>query len=243
MTDTVGRLDPADAWFAFRKGVQAQLPILIGVVPFGVIFGALAISAGIPPIEAQGFSILVFAGSAQFVAAGLVAGSTPAVIVVFTILVVNLRHMLYSATMSPYFQPLPARWKAALAWLLTDEAFAVGSLHYRRSRGSASHWFFLGTGLTLWGSWQLSTLVGIAVGAWIPAAWMLDFALPLTFMALLIPTLEDRPTQGSAIAAAVLSLALAGLPYRLGLLLAALLAVGLGVAMESLRSAPGSTTG
>jgi 4-azaleucine resistance transporter AzlC len=224
---------------AFLQGVFAQLPILLGVVPFGVIFGALARSAGIPPFEAQGFSLLIFAGSAQFIAAGLVAEATPAAIIVLTILVVNLRHMLYSATMAPYFQPLRTRWKIALAWLLTDEAFAVGSLHYRRAQGPDRHWFFLGTGLTLWGSWQLSTLVGIAVGAWIPGSWMLDFALPLTFMALLIPALEDRPAVLSALAAAVLSLALAGLPYRLGLLLAALLAVGVGVTSEQLEATAG----
>ncbi len=233
--------DRSAARSAFLEGVLAQLPILLGVVPFGVIFGALARSAGIPPVEAQGFSILIFAGSAQFIAAGLVAEATPAAVVVLTILVVNLRHMLYSATMAPYFQSLPTRWKIALAWLLTDEAFAVGSLHYRRTQGPARHWFFLGTGLTLWGSWQVSTLVGIALGAWIPGSWMLDFALPLTFMALLIPALDGRPTQASALAAAAFSIALTGLPYRLGLLLAALLAVGVGVALEQIRP-PGERT-
>jgi 4-azaleucine resistance transporter AzlC len=224
---------------AFRRGVLAQLPILIGVVPFGMIFGALAITAGIPTLEAQGFSVLVFAGSAQFIAAGLVVEGTPVVVVLLTIFVVNLRHLLYSATMAPHFQALSGRWKLALSWLLTDEAFAVGSLHYRRTQGSARHWFFLGTGLTLWASWQVSTLVGIVIGAWIPATWMLDFALPLTFLALLIPALEDRPTVASALAAGLLSLILGGLPYRLGLLLAALIAVAVGVACERRRPGAG----
>jgi 4-azaleucine resistance transporter AzlC len=212
----------------FIAGVRAQLPILLGVVPFGVIFGALARSAGIPPVESQGFSLLVFAGSAQFIAVGLVAESTPPLIVVLTILIVNLRHLLYSATMAVRFQPLPLRWKIPLAWLLTDEAFAVGSLRYRQPDVRRAHWFFLGTGLALWASWQLSTAAGIALGELIPNSWMLDFALPLTFMALLAPTLEGRPAHAAALAAAVSSILLAGLPYRLGLLLAALLGVAAG---------------
>ena len=216
----------------FLAGMRAQLPILLGVVPFGVIFGALARSAGIPPLEAQGFSLLVFAGSAQFVAAGLVAEAAPPLVIVLTILIVNLRHMLYSATMAPHFERLPRRWKIPLAWLLTDEAFAVGVLRYRRPDTRFAHWFFLGTGLALWGSWQLSTAAGIALGGLIPASWMLDFALPLTFMALLAPTLEDRPANAAALTAAVVAVALAGLPYRLGLLLAALSGVAAGTALE-----------
>ena len=212
----------------FLAGVRAQLPILLGVVPFGVIFGALARSAGISPLEAQGFSLLVFAGSAQFIAVGLIAEAVPPLVVVLTILVVNLRHLLYSATMAPYFQPLPVRWKIPLAWLLTDEAFAVGSLRYRRPDLRGAHWFFLGTGLALWASWQLSTAAGIALGALIPASWMLDFALPLTFMALLAPTLDDRPANAAALAAALVSVVLADLPYRLGLLLAAMVGVVVG---------------
>jgi 4-azaleucine resistance transporter AzlC len=232
-------MEPSDGLSReFLAGVRAQLPILIGVVPFGVIFGALARSAGIPPLEAQGFSVLVFAGSAQFIAAGLVAEAAPPLVVVLTILVVNLRHMLYSATMAPHFQSLPLRWKVPLAWLLTDEAFAVGSLRYRRTDVRLAHWFFLGTGLALWGSWQLSTAAGIALGGLIPASWMLDFALPLTFMALLVPTLDSRPANAAALTAAVLSVALAGLPYRLGLLLAALLGVAAGAWFDR-RSAGG----
>lgn len=216
----------------FLAGVRAQLPILLGVVPFGVIFGALARSAGIPPAESQGFSLLVFAGSAQFIAVGLVTEAAPPLVVVLTILIVNLRHVLYSATMAVHFQPLPLRWKVPLAWLLTDEAFAVGSLRYRQPDVRQAHWFFLGTGLALWASWQLSTAAGIALGELIPSSWMLDFALPLTFMALLAPTLESRPAHAAALAAAISSLLLAGLPYRLGLLLAAVIGVAAGAWLD-----------
>ncbi len=217
----------------FLTGARDQLPLLIGVAPFGMIFGALALTAGIPPLEAQGFSLFVFAGSAQFIAAGLIADGVPPVIVVLSIMVVNLRHLLYSATFSSYFQHLPARWKAALAWLLTDEAFVVASIRYRRSDTVLAHWYTLGTGLALWAAWQLSTAIGILLGAYIPANWSLDFALPLTFMALITPTLCDRPARAAALTAGAIAVVLAGLPYKLGLLLAASIGIGVGLIVET----------
>jgi 4-azaleucine resistance transporter AzlC len=219
----------------FLTGARDQLPLLIGVAPFGMIFGALALTAGIPPLEAQGLSLFVFAGSAQFIAAGLIADGVPPVIIILTIMVVNLRHLLYSATFSSYFQHLPARWKAALAWLLTDEAFVVASIRYQRSDTVLAHWYTLGTGLALWVAWQLSTAIGIFLGAYIPANWSLDFALPLTFIALITPTLSDRPAWGAALAAGILAVVLAGLPYKLGLLLAASLGIGVGLMLEISR--------
>ena len=223
---------PTSPLHEFMYGARDQLPLLLGVAPFGLIFGALALTAGIPPLEAQGFSLFVFAGSAQFISAGLIADGVPPVIIVLTIMVVNLRHLLYSATFSSYFQHLPARWKAALAWLLTDEAFVVASIRYQRSDIVLAHWYTLGTGLALWVAWQLSTAIGIFLGAYIPMNWSLDFALPLTFMALITPTISDRPAQTAALIAGVLAVVLAGLPYKLGLLLAASLGISVGLITE-----------
>jgi 4-azaleucine resistance transporter AzlC len=218
-------------------GARDQLPLLLGVVPFGLIFGALAIAAGLPPLEAQGFSVFIFAGSAQFVAIGLVAAQTPPLLIISTILVVNLRHMLYSAALGPHVQALSLRWKIPLAWLLTDEAFAMASLRYQKEERRAAHWYFLGTGLTLWASWQLSTLAGIALGARIPESWSLDFALPLTFLAILVPQLKDRPSVASPIVAGVLSVALANLPLKLGLMAAIIIGVAAGAALDALLTA------
>lgn len=218
----------------FLAGVRDQLPLLLGVVPFGLIFGALAISAGMSPPAAQAFSLVIFAGSAQFIAANMVAsGALPAVIV-FTVLIVNLRHALYSASMAVHLSRLPLRWRLALGWLLTDEAFAVSSARYRRAERRYAHWYMLGTGMALWASWQISTALGIAVGARLPPGVPLDFALPLTFLALLRPTLVDRPSWITAAAGGLLAVLLAGLPYRLGLVLASMTAVALGVAAQSL---------
>lgn len=232
---SIGQETPATG--EFLKGIRDQIPILLGVAPFGVIFGALAIASGIPPLEAQGFSLFVFAGSAQFIAVGLISDGIPPLIIVLTILVVNLRHLLYSASLAPFIQKLSSRWKFALAWLLTDEAFAMSSIRYRRDDTRDAHWYMLGTGLTLWVAWQCSTAVGIALGAHIPKGWSLDFALPLIFIALLIPILTNRATVASSLVAGTLSVAMAGLPYKLGLLLAAIIGIGVGFMVEMLPSA------
>ena len=213
----------------FWAGVRDQVPILLGVIPFGLIFGALAISVGVSPLAVQGFSLFVFAGSAQFIAVGLIGEMAPAIVIVATIFVVNLRHALYSASMSPHFAPLRLTWKLSLSWLLTDEAFATASTRYRRGNTVSAHWYTLGTGLALWTAWQLSTALGIWLGGGIPASFPLAFALPLTFIALLIPTLVDRPTVLAAASAGVIAVLLSSLPLKLGLLIGVMVGIGIGV--------------
>jgi 4-azaleucine resistance transporter AzlC len=204
----------------------------MGVVPFGIIFGALAVSAGIPVFEAQGFSLFIFAGSAQFIAVSLIDGAASPLLIITTILVVNLRHMLYSASLAPHTHHLPTRWKIPLSWLLTDEAFVVADSRYRQGSPEFAHWYFLGTGLMLWVAWQMSTFIGIALGVRLPAEIGLDFALPLTFIALLLPTLTDRPSWAAACTAGISSILLANLPYKLGLLLPAMIGIVVGLGMD-----------
>ena len=213
----------------FWAGVRDQVPILLGVIPFGLIFGALAISVGVPPLAVQGFSLFVFAGSAQFIAVGLIGEMAPAIVVVTTIFVVNLRHALYSASMSPHFALLHMRWKLSLSWLLTDEAFATASNRYHRGSTASAHWYTLGTGLALWTAWQISTALGIWLGGGIPPSFPLAFALPLTFIALLILTLVDRPTVFAAVSAGLVAVLLSSLPLKMGLLIGAVVGIGVGV--------------
>jgi len=217
-------------------GGRDQLPLLLGVIPFGLIFGALALQAGLPPAAAQAFSLLIFAGSAQFIAVGMLANA-PAMLIIATIFIVNLRHALYSASLSPHVSHLPLRWKVPLAWLLTDEAFAVAALRYRQADLRLAHWYTLGTGLTLWIAWQLSTALGILLGARVPESWGLEVALPLTFIALLILSISDKPGVAAAICAGATAVVLNGLPYRLGLVSAAVLGVAVGIAYQARRTA------
>ena len=224
----------------FWAGARAEIPLLIGVIPFGLIYGALAVNAGLSNAEAQMMSSLVFAGSAQFITAQLVHESAPGLVIVLTIAVVNLRHMLYSASMAPYIASLSTRWKAVLSYLLTDEAYAPTILHYEKNGITPhAHWFWLGAGGTLWTFWQSSTAVGVFLGAAIPESWSLDFALPLTFIAMLVPILRDRPGIAAALSAGLVALVAYSLPYKLGLIVAALVGILVGVLLEGRKSPEG----
>ncbi len=218
---------------SFWAGVRAELPLLIGVFPFGMIYGALALSAGLPPAAAEMMSSIIFAGSSQFAVAQLVRDAAPAVVIVVTIAMINLRHMLYSASMAPYVQDLPARWKSLLAYLLTDECYAATVTHYQeQGLTPTSHWFFFGAGIALWITWQVSSALGIFFGTALPASWPLDFALPLTFIAMVIPVLRDRPSVAAAVSAGIVAIFAYALPYKLGFILAALVGIGMGMFLE-----------
>ena len=217
----------------FFAGVKAELPMIIGVIPFGMIYGILALNAGLPASAAQAMSVIIFAGSSQFISAQLFSLSVPAVINVFTIGVINLRHALYSASISPYLEKLPNRWKWSLAYLLTDEAYAVTILHYQEEGDDRNkHWFFLGAGLTLWTTWQLSTAAGIFLGASVPESWSLDFAIALTFIALTVPAIKDRASLGAALSAGVVAVIAFNLPLKSGLLAAAFIGIVVGLFIE-----------
>jgi branched chain amino acid efflux pump len=217
----------------FLRGMRDEAPILLGVAPFGVIFGALAVAAGLSPLASQAMSSVIFAGSAQFIAAQLFAGAASGFVIVVVVFVVNLRHALYSASVAPHVKHLGPAWKAVLAYLLTDEAYAVVITHYNQPGSSSrKHWYFLGAGLTLWATWQVSTAVGILVGSRIPANWPLGFVLPLTFIALVVPALRERSTIVAALTAGLTGALAMGFPLRTGLLLAALVGIAAGMLVE-----------
>jgi 4-azaleucine resistance transporter AzlC len=221
----------------FWAGVRAEIPLLIGVFPFGLIYGALALTAGLSPVAAQMMSSILFAGSAQFITTQLVQGSTPGLVIVLTIAVVNLRHVLYSASLAPYAASLSTRWKILLSYLLTDEAYAPSILRYEKEGVTPhAHWFWLGAGLSLWLIWQISTALGIFLGTALPESWPLDFALPLTFIAMVVPVLKTRPAIAAALSAGVVALVAFSLPYKLGLVLAALVGILVGTLLEGRRS-------
>ncbi len=217
----------------FWAGVRAEFPLLVGVFPFGMIYGALALNAGLSLAASQMMSSIVFAGSSQFIAAQLIHDAAPGLVIVLTIAVVNLRHMLYSASLAPYLKDLPIRWKVLLAYLLTDEAYAPTALKFEREGVTPlGHWFLFGAGLALWSTWQVSTGLGIFLGASLPQSWPLDFALPLTFIALIMPALKNRPAIAAALSAGLVALLAYSLPFKLGLILAALTGILVGTVLE-----------
>ncbi|HDI60599.1 MAG TPA: branched-chain amino acid ABC transporter permease [Desulfobacteraceae bacterium] len=232
----------------FLAGCRDEAPLQLGVAPFGMLYSIAALAVGMPAWLVQLSSALVFAGSAQLAIVQMLSVAAGALPIGLTAGLLNLRHVLYSASVAEYVRHLPRRWRLLLAYLLTDEAYAVAILRYQRQAAASPtdlkdaapgqsmpdlrHWYFLGCGFTLWTCWQLSTAAGLVFGARIPPEWDIDFAVPLTFLALLTLLVRERASQAAALAAGVGVLAFAPLPYNLGIVAAILagLLVGFGVA-------------
>jgi 4-azaleucine resistance transporter AzlC len=205
----------------FLAGIRGQLPLLLGVAPFGTAYGAYAIETGLSGGMTQAMSAIVFGGASQFIAVQLIGGGVPGAMIVLAVLLVNARHMLYGASLAPHVSHLNARWRWVLAYLLTDEAYAVGMQRYGRDDESPrKHWFLFGSGFALWSTWQVTTAAGIFLGAALPESWSLDFALPLTFIALLIPVLTNRPAFAAAGVAGLIAVVGFGWPYATELIVA-----------------------
>ena len=226
---------PVHALPQFRAGYLEMLPIALAMIPFGLVCGVAAAAAGADFAGALGMSALMFSGAAQIVAAQLLAQGAPAVVVVLTCAVLGLRFVMYSAAMAPLLRPLPSSWQRVLAFLVTDQ-FAASVAHFGGdgdARRGALH--FAGGGVALWSSWQVMTMAGYLAGNAIPAAWSLEFTVPLCFLALLAPTLRDAPAIVAAVVAGVAVLAFDALPMRLNLVAAGLAGIAAGTAAELAR--------
>jgi len=223
---------------AFTAGARDTIPMLIGATPFGVIFGTLVAAGPLHLWHGQLMSLIVFAGSAQFIALGLVAGHASFAVIWATTFVVNLRHVLYSATLAPHVAHLPARWRWALGGLLTDEVFAVAWAHYRlHPPGSVGPYYFLGSGLSMYLNWQIWTLAGLLFGAAFPGLQSLglDFAMVATFIAIVVPQLVALRYLAAAVTAGALAFFWQAWPYKLGLLAAVFAGVAVGVLLSRSR--------
>ncbi len=221
----------------FLTGMRDSFPLVVGAMPFGLIFGTLAVSSGLSWGGTMAMSAIVFAGSAQFIAVGLIAAGTGWPFIVLTTFVVNLRHALYSATLAPYITRLPQRWQIPLAFWLTDETFVVVANRYTQL-GDSPHrrWYYLGSALFMYSNWQLCTFLGLTLGRYIPnaAAWGLEFAMPVTFLGMVIPYLKDRAMVAAVIVSGLVSVLAYAMPNKLGLIIAAVVGVGAGLGFEIL---------
>ncbi len=197
-----------------------------------MVAGVAAVSAGIPVVQALAMSVVIFAGASQLAAADLIGRSAPAVVVVLTVLIINLRMMMYSASIAPYFRKQSARWKAGLAYLLTDQAYAVSLIRFEQDETTSRRWYYLGIGVPLWVSWQIATIAGILLGTSVPSGWHLDFAVPLVFLAVLVPSVTDRATTVAAVVGGTTAVAADGLPFNLGLVTAAIVGILAGLLVE-----------
>jgi predicted branched-subunit amino acid permease len=212
------------------------MPTLLGLVPFGLVAGVAAVSAGLSPLEGIALSVLSFSGIAQLIVCQLVAAESPVIVTIAAAFVVSLRLMMYSAAAAPHLAHLPLRWRVPLAFMLTDQSFATVVRHFSEP-GDRRHreWHILGLSLTLLVTWQACVILGVALGAQVPASWSLDFAVVLTFVALLAPTVRTRADLAAAIIAGAMALLAAGLPYRLSLVVASIAGIAAGMAIEVTR--------
>ncbi|WP_300461861.1 AzlC family ABC transporter permease [Desulfobacula sp.] len=224
----------------FFEGAKDTFPLIVGAIPFGIVFGTLAATAGLSFGATMGMSLFVFAGSSQFVCVGLVTAGTAWPMIVLTTFVVNLRHMLYGATMVPYYTNLNPLWKMVLAFGLTDETFAVAVNRYSQKNGvPGKRYYNLGSMIFMYTNWNLCTFIGLTAGNAFPgiSRWGLDFAMPATFIGIVIPYLVSKPMWASVITAGTVSIMAGGLPHKLGLMVAAIAGVVVGVVCE--RAFPG----
>ncbi len=220
----------------FIAGARDSLPILLGVVPFALICSVAAVSVGLTPFEAMGMSFIVFAGASQLAVLQLMGQGAVWLVMVLTAWVINLRFTMYSATLAPYLQKEPLLRKAPFAYILSDQAFGVSMSHFANEMPANPAWYYYGAAAAVWVAWQISSIIGALLGTLVPESWGLDFAFPLSFMALMFAALNDRPTVLAALVGGVVAILAKGLPYNLGLVLAALLGIGVGVLAEGLSS-------
>ena len=219
----------------FIGGFKATFPLVVGAVPFGIIFGALSVNAGLSIKGTMGMSLFVFAGSSQFIAAGLLATGASVGTIILTTFIVNLRHALYATTLAPHMKYLSQKWLLPLGFWLTDETFLVSVQRYNQDdRSPYKHWFMFGSAIFMYTNWQICTLIGVMTGSAIsdPAGWGLDFAMVATFIGMLVPMVKDRAILGAICVAAVCALILNGLPNQIGLFSATLLGIMTGIFLE-----------
>lgn len=219
----------------FGKGMAHGLPFIVIMIPFGVLFGVLATEAGLSLAQVLTFSAVVIAGASQFTAIQMMVDGLPVAIVVLSALAVNLRMMMYSAALSPHLGPAPLWQRCLIAYILVDQVYALAQSAYdERPEWSVADkvGYITGVAVPVFPAWVGGTWVGAALGEQVPEAWSLDFALPLTFLAMVGPMLKSKAHVSAAFVSVVGALLLAWMPWNLGLIVAALLAMATGAEVE-----------
>jgi len=227
---------------AFLRGLIAALPMTVVVGPFALLFGVVATEAGLNVFETMLFSVSVFAGASQFAALQTMQENAPVLVVLATALAVNLRMVMYSVTLAPHFGALPLRSRALMAYFLVDQSFATTVAEIDRKpemTAAEKRAVFFGAVVAVAPLWFVASLVGAMIGRAIPEDYALDFALPITFLAMVAPMLRSVPHLVAAGVSILLSLLLAGMPYGTGLLVAASVAMVVGAGVERWREGRG----
>ena len=170
----------------FIEGIIDVSPLMIPVVPFGLIFGILAIDIGFSPVATMAMSLIIFGGASQIVLLQLFSGGASALVIISSVGAVNSRHLLYGAVVSEHISDLKLVWKIIISYFLIDQAFARSNEYFKKNNDKNKYFHLIGGGVTCWIIWQSTTFLGIILGATIPEKLGLSFAIPLTFLALLV---------------------------------------------------------
>ena len=170
----------------FLRGIADVSPLMIPVVPFGLIFGILAIDIGFSPLATMGMSLIIFGGASQIILLQLFSGGASSLVIISSVGAVNSRHLLYGAVVSEHISDLKLIWKIIISYFLIDQAFAVSNEYFKKNKEKNKYFHLIGAGFTCWIIWQSTTLLGIILGAAIPEKLGLSFAVPLTFLAILV---------------------------------------------------------
>ncbi|MEN8234593.1 MAG: AzlC family ABC transporter permease [Actinomycetota bacterium] len=221
---------PSPSRRGITDGAKSVAPLLLGVIPFGLVFGVVAAGSTVGPWLGGSTSVIMFAGAAQLATLQLIDAGAAGAVVIATALVINARHLMYSAALAPHFQEFPRGARFALPYIMTDQAFAVSIVRFGDVTDPLyKRRYFTGAALALWVTWQISTVTGIALGAQVPASWSLDFAIPLVFLVLLIPAIKSRADLVAAVVGGTIAVAASGAPYGLGLMIGAVSGVVAGI--------------
>ncbi|ADZ91501.1 AzlC family ABC transporter permease [Marinomonas mediterranea] len=225
----------------YKKGFIASIPMMVGGMPFGLLFGSLVSANDLPIWVAIAMSSLVYAGSAQFVAIGMIALGAPVWVIILTTFFVNLRHLLYSADLVKFVKHLPIRLRLFLGFGLIDETYAaVRPMYQDKAFVLKGHQVYIGSFLSFYIMWNITTIVGVLAGELIPgmSEWGLEFAMVATFIGIISPYLKNVPYTLAFVGAGFSSIVLIDLPNQLGLVVAALVGVTLGSVSELLLKRP-----
>ncbi|MGC4012353.1 MAG: AzlC family ABC transporter permease [Pseudomonas sp.] len=221
---------------AFLAGARTLLPLTPGVIPFGLVAGVMATEMGLSPGMTMAMTLIFYSGSAQMAALQLLHNDVVPVAIVLTALIINLRFVMYSASLAPYLHQLPRRWTWPLSYMLSDQSYAICILKFSEGRlGAFGHFYYAGTAVAMWLAWELSVLAGVLLGAGVPSSWSLSFAIPLSFLALLVPAIRNRASLASAVVSGSVAVLAIDLPYNLGLVTASIVGIVVGVSISNVR--------
>ena len=201
--------------FIFKKGIFAVLPHMLSVIPFGIITGAIGVELGFHPLLVYATSLIIFGGAAQIVFLQLLSGGASSVVAITSVGVINSRHLLYGAVLSEYLRKLSVFKKLIISYFVVDQGFAESNKYFQKHSNEKNiHYHLLGTGITLWFCWQVSTISGIILGSFVPEELGLKFAIPLTFIAIIVSDLKRLDHVIVMLTSGIFAVILFDIPFK-----------------------------